>query len=80
MGFNISQARCFSIPVIYYKNREGHLKATSCEYDINKKDKFVHITNYSLQKYNDNFNKYEEGNEISFKDFQVIILILGIFG
>ncbi len=41
------------------------------EYTTESKDKFIHITNYSLQKHNNNFNKYEEGNELSFKDFQV---------
>ena len=37
---------------------------------------FVHLTNYSVQKYNDNFSQYEKGNEVSFKDFQVLILII----
>jgi hypothetical protein len=30
----------------------------------------VHITNYSLQKHNHNFEKFEEGNEVSFSEFQ----------
>lgn len=54
-----------------YLFKEGHLKVSSSEYNINTKDKFVHITNYSLQKYNNNFAKFEQGNEVSFKDFQV---------
>jgi hypothetical protein len=28
------------------------------------------LTNYSVQKYNENFAKFEEGNEVSFKIFQ----------
>lgn len=53
-----------------YLFREGHLKTTSTEYTTESKDKFVHITNYSLQKHNNNFEKFEVGNEVSFKDFQ----------
>ena len=34
-----------------YLFKEGHLKASSSEYDINSKDAFVHLTNYSVQKY-----------------------------
>jgi hypothetical protein len=56
-----------------YIFREGHLKTSSVPYDINNIDSYVHITNYSIQKYNDNFSKHECGNEVSFKDFQVII-------
>ena len=54
-------------------NREGHLKVASVNYDINTSDTFVHITNYSLQKKNENFQKFEVGNEVSFFDFQVIL-------
>ena len=54
-----------------YIFKEGHLKTSSVAYDINAKDSYVHITNYSVQKNNDNFSKYEYGNEVSFKDFQV---------
>ena len=54
-----------------YIFKEGHLKATSEEFSLDTNNKFVHITNYSLQKHNNNFEKYEEGNEISFKDFQL---------
>jgi hypothetical protein len=66
------------------KNREGHLKTSSEEYNVNLKDSYVHLTNYSVQKYNNNFSKFEYGNEVSFSDFQVtnyycrIILIMTI--
>ena len=50
--------------------REGHLKATSDNYDVNSIDPYVHLTNYSVQKHNSNFSKEEIGNEISFKSFQ----------
>jgi hypothetical protein len=53
-----------------YIFREGHLKTCSTEYSIGSKNKFAHITNYMLQKHNKDFQKFEEGNEVSFKDFQ----------
>ena len=36
---------------------------------------FVHLTNYSVQKYNQEFSKYESGNEVSYAEFQVNLLI-----
>jgi tubulin---tyrosine ligase len=53
-----------------YMFKEGHLKASSEEYNGNNMDPFVHLTNYSVQKNSQNFSKYEFGNEISFSDFQ----------
>ena len=53
-----------------YLFKEGHLKASSSEYDINSKDIFVHLTNYSVQKYSEKFENYEIGNEISLDEFQ----------
>ena len=50
--------------------KEGHLKACSVNYNVGSTDSFVHLTNYSLQKHNSNFEKYEKGNEISYKEFQ----------
>ena len=50
--------------------QQGHLKATCTKYDPDSNDLFVHLTNYSVQKYNQNFSKIEIGNEIPFKDFQ----------
>ena len=52
-----------------YLFKEGHLKASSSEYDINSKDAFVHLTNYSVQKYSEKFSNFEIGNEISFEEF-----------
>ena len=53
-----------------YIFKEGHLKTCSVKYDINSKDSFSHITNYSFQKNNNNFEKYELGNEVPFYEFQ----------
>jgi len=53
-----------------YVFKEGHLKTCSIEYNLNSKNPFTHITNYSFQKYNNNFQKFEKGNEVPFYDFQ----------
>ena len=39
-----------------YIFKEGHFKATSLPYDVNSQDSYVHLTNYSVQKFNKNFN------------------------
>ena len=54
-----------------YIFKEGHFKATSLPYDVNSQDSYVHLTNYSVQKFNKNFAKFETGNEISFADFEL---------
>ncbi len=53
--------------------REGHLKTSSYQYDILLKDSYVHLTNYSVQKYSKEFSKYEYGNEVSFSEFQIFL-------
>ena len=54
-----------------YLFKEGHFKASSLEYDVNSLNNFVHLTNYSVQKYCENFSKFEKSNEISFNDFNI---------
>lgn len=61
---------CFIIFIKIY-TREGHLKTSSIPYDLHSADSYVHLTNYSVQKYNKEFSKFEQGNEVSFNDFQV---------
>ena len=53
-----------------YVFKEGHLKATCDQFDINSSNLYIHLTNYSVQKHNSNFSKEEIGNEISFEEFQ----------
>ena len=65
--------RCFvlvdsNLNVFFCK--EGHLKGSSEFYDLNLTNKFIHITNYSLQKKSLKFEQYEDGNEISYQDFR----------
>ena len=56
-----------------YFFKEGHLKTCSVQYDINSNNAYTHITNYSFQKYNSNFQKFEKGNEVPFYEFQKFI-------
>ena len=60
-----------NLKVYFFK--EGHLKTCSISFDINSKDAYTHITNYSFQKYNEYFQKYEKGNEVPFHEFQKFI-------
>ena len=57
-----------NLKVYFFK--EGHLKTCSIPFDIESKDAYRHITNYSFQKHNINFQKYEKGNEVPFYDLQ----------
>ena len=50
--------------------KEGHLKGSSELYNLNNSNKYIHITNYSLQKNSNNFQLYEQGNEMSYNDFK----------
>ena len=61
-----------------YFCKEGHLKGCSEFYDLNKTNKFIHITNYSFQKNSSNFEKFEIGNEISYNDFKNFLKKEGI--
>ena len=69
--------RCFVL-VDYNLNiylfKEGHLKASSELYNLNDKNRFIHITNYSLQKKSSKFEIYEEGNEISYNEFKKFLI------
>ena len=69
--------RCFvlidhNLNVFFF--REGHLKGCSELYNLNDRNRFIHITNYSLQKKSLKFETYEEGNEISYLDFKKFLL------
>ena len=50
--------------------KEGHLKASSLKFTLNSNDIYIHLTNYSVQKYNPEFSKIAEGNEIPYDDLQ----------
>jgi hypothetical protein len=51
---------------------------TSCEdYDLGQDnlDKiYVHLTNNAIQKFSDNYGKFEDGNQISLQELSVITI------
>ena len=57
-------------PDFVYIFKEGHLKITCENYSIFSNEGFVHLTNYSVQKYHNEFGEREKGNEISYQQFQ----------
>ena len=73
--------RCFVLidsNLNVYFCKEGHLKGCSEFYDLDKNNKFIHITNYSFQKNSFNFERFEIGNEISYNDFKKFMKKEGI--
>ena len=56
-----------------YMFKEGHIKTSSKVYDLNSKNTFIHITNYTLQKQSAEFSKFEVGNEASIHDLNYFI-------
>ena len=54
-----------------FKKREGYLRLSSKKFEINNFNKYIHLTNNAIQKYSNEYNKYEKGNILSFQDFQV---------
>eukprot|EP00826_Nyctotherus_ovalis_P065251 TRINITY_DN9586_c0_g1_i5.p1 TRINITY_DN9586_c0_g1~~TRINITY_DN9586_c0_g1_i5.p1 ORF type:complete len:410 (-),score=85.20 TRINITY_DN9586_c0_g1_i5:323-1552(-) len=59
-----------------YFFKEGYLRTTSTEYKIdleNVDDKFIHLTNNAIQQYSEAYGTFEDGNQISFKKFQMYL-------
>jgi len=50
--------------------REGYIRTSSKDFSIKSCSKYVHLTNDAIQKYSDDYGKYEPGNKISFNEFQ----------
>ena len=68
--------RCFVLldsNLNLYYCKEGHLKGSSELYNVENRNKFIHITNYSFQKMSSGFARYEYGNEISYKNFKLFL-------
>ena len=67
-----------------YFFKEGYVRTSSTEYTIDDEsiDKVnVHLTNNAIQKFCQQYGEFEDGNQLSFNQFQVIfVLFIGIFG
>lgn len=52
-----------------YLFRQGYLRTSSYQYSLNNDklaDLNVHLTNNAVQKYNQDYGRYESGNQLSF--------------
>ena len=53
--------------------REGYVRTSSEEFTLSDESLAqanVHLTNNAVQKFNENYGKFEEGNILSFKQMQ----------
>lgn len=53
-----------------YLFRQGYLRTSSYQYSLNNDklaDLNVHLTNNAVQKYNQDYGRYESGNQLSFE-------------
>lgn len=53
-----------------YFYEDGYIRTSSKEYTSQSNDIFIHLTNDAVQKKADDFGKYENGNKLSYHDFQ----------
>lgn len=54
-----------------YFYQEGYIRTSSKDYNSKAiENKFIHLTNDAVQKKSDDYGKYENGNKMSYKDFQ----------
>jgi hypothetical protein len=50
--------------------REGYIRTSSKDWSIGNTSKFVHLTNDAVQKYAEDYGRFEMGNKLSFNEFQ----------
>lgn len=54
-----------------YWYEEGYIRTSCKEFTIkNLKNRFIHLTNDAVQKKSEDYGKYENGNKLSYVDFQ----------
>eukprot|EP00741_Cyanophora_paradoxa_P002202 tig00000555_g2134.t1 len=54
-----------------YVYKEGYIRTSSAAYNTeNTVDKYIHLTNNAVQKKGAEYGAFEEGNQLSFDDFQ----------
>lgn len=69
--------RCYALVTHYhglmqgYFYLEGYLRTTCQEYSLkNAENLYVHLTNDAVQKKSDDYGKFENGNKMSYENFQ----------
>jgi len=54
-----------------YWYQEGYIRTSSREFTIEEcGDNFIHLTNDAVQKYSEEYSKFEPGNKLSFVEFE----------
>jgi tubulin---tyrosine ligase len=67
--------------LIFNPKREGYIRTSSERFELAEEklnDPFIHLTNNAIQKNSEKYGKYEMGNQISFRQFDVISLFVFI--
>ena len=54
--------------LFFYK--QGYIRTSSFEYNLQEKANYVHLTNNCLQQFSDKYGEYEEGNTLSFEQLE----------
>lgn len=69
--------RCFALLTSINSNlqgyfyTEGYIRTSSKEFSIkNLENKFIHLTNDAIQKYSEDYGKFESANKMSYSDLQ----------
>ena len=53
-----------------YVYKQGYLRTSSGKFSLSDQSKFVHLTNHCFQVNGDQYAKFEQGNTLSYADFQ----------
>ena len=54
-----------------YSYTDGYLRTASTEYSTKDiTNSFIHLTNDAIQKHSEEYGKFEDGNKLSYRDFQ----------
>ncbi|CAI2368421.1 unnamed protein product [Moneuplotes crassus] len=68
--------RCFILVTAYggniqaYWAKDGYMRTASREFSLGNHSKYVHLTNDAIQKHCDDYSRYENGNKLSYNNFQ----------
>ena len=69
--------RCFALVTAInsviqcYFYQEGYLRTSSKEFSLkDTSNRLIHLTNDAVQKYSEDYGKYESGNKLSYSDLQ----------
>lgn len=69
--------RCYSLVtsingnICGYWYKDGYIRTACKEFSLkNVANKYIHLTNDAIQKNSNSYGKYEDGNKLSYKEFQ----------